>query len=556
MIPLFLILIISLFKIQIVRGNHYKEIALQQHLCYIPISGIRGKILARNKEILAISINMYSVGVNPKLITSPEDVTRKLSGLLTVSSSEIRDRLTARGCNFTWIERKVSDSVAGQVRKLNIKGIYLIKEETGKRFYPNDRLACHIMGYTGIDDQGLDGIESIYENYLAGKPGLLKAESDNFGRAIPQGKQEIQPATDGCDVVLTIDKFIQYLAESELRKAVERHKARGGSVIVMDPGTGEILAIANSPDFNLNHYNKTPKGKFRNSGVCDGYEPGSTFKVILAAAALDSGKVTMEEVFPCGNSIQVGGWTIFNANDGLGSEFGYENIKDIIKYSFNTGSAGIGIKMGKKTYCDYIKKFGFGSVTGIELPGEGEGIVVDPADWSVSSLATIAFGQGISITPLQLVRAVAAISNGGKLFKPMIVKEILNPEGQVVKSFSPQVEAQILKEETTEKMRIILDEVVSDGTGKKAQVPGYRVAGKTGTAQVVENGIYSPSSYIASFVGYVPSRNPRLVILVKIDVPKGIYWGGSVAAPVFREVAREALWHLGVPSEKDMEKIK
>ena len=210
--------------------------------------------------------------------------------------------------------------------------------------------------------------------------------------------------------------------------------------------------------------------------------------------------------------------------------------------------------MGKKTYFDYIKKFGFGSVTGIELPGEGEGIVVDPNEWSISSLATIAFGQGISITPIQLVRAVSAIANGGKLLKPMIVKEILSPEGNVVKSFSPQVEAQILKQETTEKMRTILEEVVSDGTGKKAQIPGYTVAGKTGTAQVVENGIYSPSSYIGSFVGYVPSRNPRLVMLVKIDVPKGIYWGGTVAAPVFREIAREALWHMGVPSEKELDK--
>ncbi len=553
MIPLFLILIISLFKIQIVKGSHYKEIAIAQHLCHIPISGIRGKILARNKEILAISLNMYSVGVDPGMITSPEEVTQKLAGILSVSAGELRDRLSYKGCKFIWLERKVSDSVAGRIRKLNIKGIYLIKEETGKRFYPNEKLACHIMGYTGIDDQGLDGIESIYENYLAGKPGLLKAECDNFGRAVPMGKQEIQPATDGCDVVLTIDKFIQYLAESELRKAVERHKARGGSVVVMDPQTGEILAIANYPDFDLNQYNKTPKNKLRNSGICDSYEPGSTFKVILAAAALDSGKITMEEVFPSGNSIQIGGWTIFNANDGLASEFGYENVKDIIKYSFNTGSASIGIKMGKKTYFDYIKKFGFGYVTGIELPGEGEGILVDPNEWSVSSLATIAFGQGISITPIQLVRAVSAIANGGKLFKPMIVKEVLSPEGNVVKSFSPQLEAQILKPETTEKMRLILEEVVSDGTGKKAQIPGYMVAGKTGTAQVVENGIYSPSSYIGSFVGYVPSRNPRLVMLVKIDVPKGIYWGGTVAAPVFREIAREALWHMGVPSEKELD---
>ncbi|OQA13674.1 MAG: Stage V sporulation protein D [bacterium ADurb.Bin363] len=554
MVPLFLILIFSLFETQVVKGNHYKELAFQQHLCHIPIAGTRGKILDRNGSILALSLQLYSIGVNPRLIDSPEKVAKQLSPVLSISEKELLEKMTFRGVEFIWIDRKVSDEIASKVKKLNIEGIYLLKEETGKRFYPNHNLACHIIGYTGIDDQGLDGIEAIYENYLTGKAGLLKAECDNFGRAIPQGKRELRPATDGCNLVLTIDKFIQYLAESELSKAIKKYKARSGTIIVMDPQTGEILALANYPNFDINKYTSTPKSVLRNRGVCDSYEPGSTFKIILAAAALDCGKVSMTDVFPCGNSMQVGGWTIYNANDGLASEFGYENIKDIIKYSFNTGSVGIGMKIGTNIYFDYIKKFGFGSLTGIELPGEGEGIVLNPEDWSVSSLATIAFGQGISVTPLQLVRSVAAISNGGKIMRPMLVKEILSSDGHVVKTFTPEVEDVILKPSTTEKIVTILEEVISDGTGKKAQIPGYSVAGKTGTAQIVDGGVYSANKYISSFVGFVPSRNPRLVMIVKIDEARGVYWGGYVAAPVFGEVGRESLWYMGVPSEKYIDK--
>jgi len=547
---LFLILILNLFKVQVVDGKHYKEIAFQQHLSHIPVPGLRGKILDRNGDILAISLHPYSIGVNPRLITEPpEKVAEKLSEVIFIPPEEILDKITYRGANFLWVERKVSDEVARRVRNMKIDGIYVVKEETGKRYYPNHRLACHILGYTGIDDQGLDGLEGVYEDYLSGKSGILKIESDNFGRAIPGGERQIEPAKDGDTLVLTIDKFIQYVAEAELKKAVEKHKALGGTIIVMDPCTGEIYAIANYPDFDINEVVNTPKANLRNRAVCDSYEPGSTFKVILAAAALDSGKVNMEEMFPCGQSIQVGGWTINNATDGLYSELGYENIKDIIKYSFNTGSACIGAKLGKETYFDYIIKFGFGEATGIALPGEAEGIVIPPSDWSVSSLATISFGQGIAITPLQLIRAVGAISNGGKLMKPILVKEILNSRGEVVKSYSPEVVREVLDPNTSEKMVGILEQVVADGTGIKAQIPGYTVAGKTGTAQVVENGIYSSDKFVPSFVGFVPSRNPKLIVMIKIDAPQGIYWGGYVAGPIFRAVAREALVHLGVPCE-------
>ena len=548
----FLLLILNLFKVQIVDGKHYKEIAFKQHLSHIPVAGLRGKILDRNGEILAISLHPYSIGVNPRMLNlPPEEVAKKLSEILFLSEEEILEKITYRGATFLWVDRKVSDEAAKRVRSLNIDGIYVVKEETGKRFYPNHNLACHLLGYTGIDDQGLDGLEGVYEHNLSGQSGILKIESDNFGRAIPGGEREVEPAKDGDTVILTIDKFIQYVAEAELKKAMEKNKARSGTIIVMDPQTGAIYAIANYPDFDINEVTDTPAANLRNKAVCDSYEPGSTFKVIMAAAALDSGKITMDEMFPCGQCVQVGGWTINNASDGLYSETGYENVKDIIKYSFNTGSASIGAKMGKETYYEYIRKFGFGEITDIPLPGEAEGIVIHPDNWSISSLATISFGQGIAVTPLQLIRAVAAIANGGKLMKPMLVEKIINSEGQVVKEYKPEVIREVLKPETCKNMTEILKEVVADGTGTKAQVPGYTVAGKTGTAQLVENGVYSSSKFIPSFIGFVPADDPKLIILIKVDAPDGIYWGGYVAGPVFRAVAREALMHLGVPSESE-----
>ncbi|MBM3462252.1 MAG: penicillin-binding protein 2, partial [Armatimonadetes bacterium] len=326
-----------------------------------------------------------------------------------------------------------------------------------------------------------------------------------------------------------------------------QQKAKGAIAVVLDARTGDVLAMANKPDYSTRDFSSVPAGLRKCRAITDSYEPGSTFKIVLAAAALDSGKVTMGEQFFCGNSIVIDGWTVHNADDGASSAAGSETLKEIITWSFNVGTSSVALKMGKRTYFDYICKFGFGEVTGIALPGETEGIVQPFNDWANITLATNSFGQGITVTPLQLASACQAIANKGVMMKPRLVKEILSADGKVVRSIPPAVRRRVVSEATSYQMREILRNVVEKGTGKKAEVAGFPVAGKTGTAQVVEGGGYAGGRYVASFVGYAPAHDPRIVAIVKVEEPgAGVIWGGAVAAPVFHAIAKETMWRLGV----------
>jgi stage V sporulation protein D (sporulation-specific penicillin-binding protein) len=544
-VAFFLLLGGRLVYLQEIKKDWLCDIAQRQHKGRIEIPALRGSILDRNGSELATSMALPSIAANT---TQIDDIQKTAATLAAILGKEKKRYLSllSRRTTFVWIARKCDTRRADAIMKKKLPGIFPIMEPSGKRFYPKGKLACHILGYTGIDDQGLEGTEAFYDGLLKGKPGHLDAELDREGRVIPYGRNILKAAQPGYNLVLTVDESLQYIAERELDKAVTAHKARSGSVIIMDVRTGDILAMANKPDFKVEDFGKTEPGARRNRAVSDCYEPGSTFKVFLAAGALDSGKISDEQRFYCGSSIQVGGWSIRNANDGLCSRTGSENTMEIIVSSYNVGAASVGLKIGRKTLHKYLDAFGFGRPTGIDLAGEQQGILHKPEMWSEVTTATISFGQGVSVTPLQLVTAMSAIANKGVMMRPRIVRALRDSKGNVVKTYLPVEAGKPISPKTALKMREILLQVAERGTGKKAKVPGYLIAGKTGTANVCEGGRYISGKYIASFLGFAPQEDPRIAILAKIDIPQGTIWGGVVAAPVFSEVAREALYHLGI----------
>jgi cell division protein FtsI/penicillin-binding protein 2 len=358
----------------------------------------------------------------------------------------------------------------------------------------------------------------------------------------------IQKAVPGHTLELTLDSYLQFEAERLVGAAVKKWSARSGVGIVMDVHTGDILALASLPDFDPSHYAASSPDAWRNRAIADAYEPGSTFKLITAAAALESGRITATSQFPIADQIEVGGRTIHNAEDGfMAGSATSESIEDIIAYSHNVGAAEVGMRVGARPFYRMIRKFGFGDPTGVDFPGENPGIVPSVDDWSGSSLATISFGQGISTTPIAMVRAYAAIANGGLLLRPRLIHAECDENGKVITTYGPQVQRRVISTATAASLRRFLRAVVVRGTGNPtAQVPGYTTAGKTGTAQMAENGVYASGAYVASFIGYVPAEQPRYVILVKIERPRGSYYGGAVAAPVFAELARDAMLHAGV----------
>jgi cell division protein FtsI/penicillin-binding protein 2 len=490
------------------------------------------------------SQSVYAV---PSNITNAHATALALAPLLGLSPGSLESSLRERS-QFHWLARKIPYDAAQRIKALSIVGIYTEPEETGVRFTPSGHLASSVLGFVGLDENGLAGIEYSFDAYLRGKAGRESIEADQFGRAIPFGETTIvDRAAPGRNLELTIDSYLQFETERALAAQVAASQARSGTAIIMDPRTGEILALANVPDYEPARYFAYSADARRDRAIEDAYEPGSTFKLITAAAALDSGKATAATRFPARDTLEVGGQTIHNAEDGfMAGHGGPETIEDIITYSHNVGAAEVGAAVGRRTLYATIRKFGFGEPTRIELPGESPGIVPAPKDWSGSSLATISFGQGISTTPLAMVRAYAAIANGGLLMRPRIVRAVYNEDGTPAYTYGPEVERRAISERTARILRGYLRSVVVRGTGNPtAQVAGYTTAGKTGTAQMVENGYYAPGAYVASFIGYVPAEQPKFVILVKIERPRGIYYGSTVAAPVFAALARTAMLHRG-----------
>jgi cell division protein FtsI (penicillin-binding protein 3) len=422
---------------------------------------------------------------------------------------------------------------------MGIKGVGAVPE--GKRFYPKQELAAHLLGFVGLDDRGLEGVELQYDALLAGKPKWVVRQQDALGR--PIFREEVGD-TEGRDLHLTIDEVVQYVAERELEAAVTRSRAAGGSAIVMNPFTGEILALANVPTYNPNAYADFPAPSRRNRAVADFYEPGSAFKIVAGAGALEERLVRPGDRFDGdGGAIEVAGVTIRDHE-----RFGSITFSEVLAHSSNVGAIKVGMRLGKSLYYNYISGFGFGNLTGIDLPGETPGMIRRPKDWSAVSLASLSIGQELSVSPLQMLVAVSAVANGGTLVRPYVARSVTGADGKAIGEIRPVQLRRVIAEETARTLVGILTGVVTEGTGKEAAVEGFEVAGKTGTSQKLDRatGRYSRHKLVASFVGFVPAGQPRLAIIVVIDEPKILQWGGSIAAPTFREIARESLKHLRI----------
>jgi len=506
----------------------------------------RGTIFDRHGRELAVSSITKSLYANPSEIKDADQVAEALAILLEMKPEIIKKKLTAGG-QFIWIKRMIEPATAQKVQAVikesDMKGLGFLEES--KRYYPNDSLAAQVLGFVGIDDNGLDGMEMALDKTIRGK--LFEQTIDTDSHSIPIFKSifTFDSKKQGKNVYLTLDSGIQFIVEQSLDKAMISTGAQGATVIVMNPQTGEILAMASRPTYNPNQFYNYSDNEWKNRAVAYNYEPGSTFKSIVAAAALQEGKVYPEEMFVDKGYVEVSGRRIQNWS---GDAYGTVSFIEIIKNSINTGFVQIGMRLGGNKLTEYAQAFGFGKSTGIELPGEEEGLLFEPKDMRDSDIATMAIGQSIAVTPLQLVTAVGAIANKGVLLKPHIIKEIRNIDGSLDYEAPIKSVRQAISPEIAQMLTGMMEKVVSEGGGKKAKVKGYHFAGKTGTAEKLkDNGSgYSAGRYVASFVGFGPVEDPKVVILVVIDDPKGIYYGGEIAAPVAGDILGQIMRHLNI----------
>lgn len=535
-----------LVYVQIVKGPEYAAAASSQRTRDITVSPERGFIYDREGEVLAESMEARTIYAVPDAVKDKPAAAAAIANAIGGDAAVYEERLS-RDSGFVYIARKVDVAQAGALKELGLEGLGFL--EDSRRVYPSNELACQVLGFVGVDDEGLSGLELYYEELLGGAPGRLIGERDSKGRPIPGGITYEEEAVDGEDVVLTIDKDIQYQTQVALNEAVERWGAKAGSVVVMDPRNGEILAMASSPQFNPNRFAEGDEEAFRNRAIVDTYEPGSTIKSLTAAAVIDAGLYGPDSVFELPPTIQIGGRTIHESHDRAAVSW---TLTDIVTQSSNVGAVKLGLALGEESLYDYFSRFGLTEKTGVDFPGEVKGWLGTPDSWSPSSLATITFGQGVSMTPLQLARALGAIANGGNLVTPHFLKE-----SSVETDKAPRlVTERAISEETARQMRVVLTDVVNEGTGSAAAVPGYEVAGKTGTAQIAIPGGYSATDYTASFVGFFPARDPRICILVALEAPKPNYHGGTVAAPVFAKIGAATARYLEIPPDHPDEIIE
>ncbi|MDU0460161.1 MAG: penicillin-binding protein [Geobacteraceae bacterium] len=537
---MFLTVVGRAFYLQIMQHEELVRKAEKQHQHRVDLTPARGSILDRNGTPLAESIHMDSCYAEPKRIKDVDGTAAVLAPILGVPKQELVAKLSINK-SFTWVERWLPPDTAVRIKNMKLPGIGFVPES--KRFYPNVETAAHVVGFTGRDPNGLEGIELKYDGTILGNTGYMITERDALGRNIAVKSTVVKDSSPGNSVVLTLDKTIQFIAEKELAKAVTESNAKGGMALVMEADTGKVLAMANYPTFNPNAYSRYSLSHLRNRVVVDSFEPGSTFKVFTIASALEAGVIKATDVYNCEN----GNYRIADRTIHDDHPHSRLTVSEIIKYSSNIGSAKIGFKLGEEKLSGYLRNFGFGGRTGIDLPGESSGYL--KRNWYGIDLATISFGQGVSLSAVQLVTAVSAIANGGTLMKPYLVERILDDSGKEVQRFEPQIVRRVISPETAQKVSRMMETVTGEGgTGTKAAVDGYRVAGKTGTAQKVDpvTRTYSASKRIGSFVGFVPADKPKLTIAVIIDEPQGIKYGGVVAAPAFKGIAQNTLAYLKI----------
>ncbi|MBI5855359.1 MAG: penicillin-binding protein 2 [Nitrospirae bacterium] len=541
----FSVVLCRLYQLQVLQAGELTAKADRQHRKAVVLEGPRGTIVDRQGKVLAANVDVPSVFGVPTSLEDPAGVAKDLGRVLHIKADEIERRLKQER-SFVWIARKLDPEVGRSLETLSLDGIGTVME--GRRFYPKGFLLAHVLGFAGLDGQGLEGLERRYEPYLRGEKQMLVLQRDALGRTVfPKGLQEQGPSA-GHNLALTIDEVVQYIAEKELDEAVRTTRAKGGIVVVMEPKTGAVLALAVSPRFDPNELKSLSADRWRNRALTDAYEPGSTMKVFVAAAALEE-KVMKPttSVYAENGEMTVAGTVIHDHE-----RYGWLTFSQVIEKSSNIGAAKTGIALGEHRLYRYLRAFGFGERTDVDLPGEMAGLLRDPKDWGRRSVASISMGQEVGVTPMQLVTAMSAVANGGLLMKPYLVQSILDGRGRVVYDAAPQAKRRPMSQETARTLGAILEGAVARGTGAKAILPGFRVAGKTGTAQKIDpaTGGYSATKFVGSFVGYVPAEDPRLAMVVAIDEPQGEAWGGAVAAPVFRRVAEQALPALGVYSQE------
>jgi cell division protein FtsI (penicillin-binding protein 3) len=530
-----------LLYLQVVQYDELMEIANRQQLDPLTLPAKRGEILDRNGEVLAYSVDADTIFADPTEVGDVDSTAAKLCAALDDCDAAGRRAMAKalrRDSHFAYLARQVSPDEAYRVRQLDLQGIAFLKES--RRYYPKKELASHVLVYVGIDNVGLAGLESTYDSLVRGQDGRILIQTDARQHAIHSRVD--RPATAGATLELTIDQYLQHIAERELRAGVEENRAKGGTALIMDPQSGEILALANWPTFNPNTFARADEHARRNRGVQDLYEPGSTFKVVTASAAFEEHVITAADPIDCApGHIRFGSRIIHDVH-----AYGVLPFSDVIVKSSNVGAIKVGLRLGPERLGRYISRFGFGQTISPDFRGENPGIVWNPAKLDPSALASVSMGYQVGVTPLQMAAAVSAVANGGTLYEPRVIRASIK-EGRRV-PVQRKALRRTVSERTAAELTAIMEAVVERGTAKSAQVEGYTIAGKTGTAAKIVDGRYSNSEYNASFVGFLPSRKPALTIVVVIDSPHAVgYYGGVVAAPVFRRIAEASLRHLGIP---------
>lgn len=552
-IAFILLIFLRLFHLQVLNYEYYKALALNQHEFEKTILPKRGEIfLSTNKEPLLVATNIVlnTVYAVPKEIEDTETLAAKLALLLDMTAAEITEKINKGSKSYAPIKKQLTEHTSKQINQLKLPGIYL--EPQTVRYYPEKNLASHVLGFVGFignERVGQYGIEGEFEKELAGSKGALGTEKDVAGRWITLAARSFNPALDGDNLYLTLDSAIQFKAQEVLETTVEEHGAEGGSVIVVDPKNGKILAMASFPGFDSNQYGKVADvSAYNNEAISQDYEPGSVFKPITMAAALNEGKVNPQTTYEDKGVVEIDDHTIRNSD---GEARGEQNMTQVLEKSLNTGLVFVEQQLGHENFRKYVKQFGFGKSLEVELPGEAKGDIDNLNKKGDIFFATVSFGQGITVTPIQLITAYTAIANGGKMMKPFVVQKIVHPDGSAVETYPTQLR-QVIESKTAATLSAMLVNVVENGHGKKAAVKGYYIAGKTGTAQVPfkDKPGYDPSKNIGSFIGFGPVDDPQFLMLIKINHPKDVRFAESTAAPAFGEIANFILHYLQVPPSR------
>ncbi len=531
---------VKLVLIQVFRYSHLAGLAERQHNRFIEIEPVRGNIYDRNMRPLAFNIPAYSLFANPKIMSNDDKLKAidVLSDLLKIDKATLKARLS-RHKYFVWIKRRLTEDKADRIRRLHINGLGFRKES--QRYYPDHGLASHVIGFTGVDNRGLEGVELYYDKELKGRPGKARVVRDARQRELMLDDY-LSPPRDGFDLILTIDETIQYIVEHALDKSFDKSNARAATVIVADVNTGEILALANRPSYDLDNVSSSSVESRTNRAISYGYEPGSVFKIITLSAALEEGKFFEDDKIFCEN----GAYRVANHILHDHKPHGLLTFREVFAFSSNIGVTKIAQRLGVDIIYKYCKRFRIGEKTGIDLKGEENGILRPPDRWSKVSISAIPIGQEVMVTPIQLLCMISTIANKGVYMRPFVVKYIKDHTGHIIKKFSTKRVDRVISRSTAKRVADILVDVVEKGTGKKARIKGIKVAGKTGTAQKVVNGKYSHTKFCATFVGFAPADNPRIAAIVVFDEPHPAHFGGTVAAPVFKEIVENTLRYLSV----------